>query len=368
MNETTPDPIEAACIAWLNNYNDTARDGRDMRSDGPRANCGHEFIRRCKAAGLNPGLEDVTAYPSGGGLVFIPALQTMLRRAKETGHLTGIVQGSRVREDKKIVAWAEVHRWIVPPTGLQKAGVHITERTFKVEGTVDGWNKQCGGRSPFWQNNPEHMTGNAILRCALLRAFPDVLQEFRESAEDADWDGPILPRPAAPASLAAVGSGSATTEQAADVARARLAEARQKPAVIVAPVAVAPVVAPPVATESPAIQAGAAVGLSAGDLDALAHRWKGKPLDELTEADVDMLIKRFLPNRPATMIQTEEVQTLHSAYMATEGRTEDDWLAIIATAGEQLGARVAWFDDCKYLTQPQAELLIEMVESAVRGQ
>ena len=389
--ETTP--IREAAIEWLNAYNDTCASGKDMLPDGPRAGCGWEFIRRCERAALNPLEEDVTAYPAYNdktgvwSLVWIPALQTLLRRAESTGLLMGIRRSSRVREDRVVIVWAEVVRLYVPSPGAQALGVTPEAREFYVEGRVDQWQAQVG-RSPFWKANPEHMAGNAVLRAALMEAFPDVLDGFGEDAPDASE---VTEVPAPAAGIPPV-SDRATPAEANVAARSVLDQARQRakdrtaasaaPAAPSAPVTPPPASAPaapaapaarPVAGPAAAQAAPAsteldakvaAAGLTPADADDLCLRWKGVVLADLSPADLATFQGRVLPRCPATKAQVQELQRLHAAWMSLDPQGgAKTWNALCHQAS---GSGMDWMEACVYVTQREALAIIELAEPAIR--
>ena len=399
MGSETEDVIRQGAVEWIARYERTCKPDRNF--GGPREACGDEFVVRCVAAGLNPMREKVTAYPAPSGphwgLVWIPALETLIQRCEATGHLTGIEESTRVREDRKVIVIADVTRLVVPPPAAKELGV--LERHFRSEGNVEQWHMQCGvgkkadgttyPKGDFWASNPENMAANAVLRRALLRAFPDVLQGMGDAeADDRDAveTGPVGPGPEARARLAeAQTSPTVGQGQAADAARTALAAARAPTEKTAAPAAGAPKSAPPPARRAaapvavapsssevpwddgpadPILAAAAEAGLTAEDLDAFLARWDGKALATLAESDRKILLERILPRRPATAWQVHELEDLRKAFLAG-GRPTEAWDGLVRTVTADVAPPMHdW--TAKWVTQDQAAAIIPAAENAVR--
>lgn len=374
--------IDAAARLWLNRYNATCAATKTFADE--RQHCGLEFIERCQRAGLNPMIEAVTAYPAYDDkagvwkLVFIPALETLYKRAKMTGHLGGVRSFTRVREDKRIMVIAEVTRLVVYPPHLNVTPV---ERLFSAEGDVVEWTAQCG-RSPFWKSNPSNQCMNAMERRALLRAFPDVLcdmSEWSDLDDAAPREEGDAPRSTGPAPKPSDDMGAAaravlqgaTAKPVTQAATQPTTQAVAAPTGPTAQQSTGPTAATPTAQptgptlDTELATVTAAAGLTSDDLVAFLTRWDGKTLATMGDADRSMLISRILPRKPATRAQFEELTILRDAYLALPHHAED-WDQLCKAATEKLEFPLPQWAP-RLLLQSQAVAIMALAEGLVRA-
>lgn len=342
------DAILAGCRAWIADYNGRAK--ADYQFAAERAHLAVDLAARCLRAGLNPLEERITARPQydkkagAWGLVFIAEIETLLSRASQTGRYVSHRTYTRIREDKRLLAVAEVAHLYTPPasTGLAPSIVVSSD-----EGDIGEWKAMVGGASSFWSSNPTHMAELAVLRATLKRIFPDLLSGEGEVDGDDGANGDdsqAAPTPAQQnaAREAATSPAGATPTQAAGAARAALNGERQKarePAPAEPP-APAPDPAPPAplaAAPAPTTQAApsdrhadllecAPGGFTAGDLEELAQGGFRCDVASLSEAQLTQLRSEILPRGPVTVRVRADVVARREAFL-TAGGDAAGWLA-----------------------------------------
>jgi hypothetical protein len=166
----TEQEIVEGCREFLKHHNERARHPISGR-------LALDFLQSCRSTGLNPLYDGVVAYPSAGRLVYIVEHDTYARLAAETGELMGIRSGTRVREDKRVIAFATVLR--------QRPGRNTAE--YYAELDVEQW-KEAHARSPFWKSRPQSMCEKCCRVMALKLGFSDRFVGLRDDVTSVLYD------------------------------------------------------------------------------------------------------------------------------------------------------------------------------------